>query len=235
MTMQTMTSSPPQSSSKGSRILRIGITGGIGSGKSYICHQLETAGFSVFYCDDEAKSIIRTDSEVKTALQELVGKEVYDTEGQLVKPILRAYLCKGNEYAEKVNAIVHPKVAERFNSKAEEMNEQATALAADWNQEEVAVRILSDAQHHICLGTLLSLPKQQTLFMECALLFESGFCHLVDTSVLVHVSQQTQLKRLMARDHISEEKAKEWIALQLPENEKMLRAGYILCNEQEDK
>ena len=217
-----MTSSPPQSSSKGSRILRIGITGGIGSGKSYICHQLETAGFSVFYCDDEAKSIIRTDS-------------VYDTEGQLVKPILRAYLCKGNEYAGKVNAIVHPKVAERFNSKAEEMNEQATALAADWNQEEVTVRILSDAQHHICLDTLLSLPKQQTLFMECALLFESGFCHLVDTSVLVHVSQQTQLKRLMARDHISEEKAKEWIALQLPENEKMLRAGYILCNEQEDK
>lgn len=38
--------------------LRIGITGGIGSGKSYVCHQLEQAGHRIFYCDDEAKRII---------------------------------------------------------------------------------------------------------------------------------------------------------------------------------
>ena len=69
------------------------------------------------------------------------------------------------------------------------------------------------------------------LFMECALLFESGFARLVHSSVLVHVSTSTQLRRLMERDHISREKAQEWIDLQMSEAEKLRRATYVLCNE----
>ena len=67
--------------------------------------------------------------------------------------------------------------------------------------------------------------------MECALLFESGFDQLVQHSVLVHVSHDTQLARLMARDHINREKALSWMALQLSEADKMQRADYILVNE----
>ena len=67
--------------------------------------------------------------------------------------------------------------------------------------------------------------------MECALLFESGFDTLVDQSVLIHVSASTQLTRLMQRDNISEAKAREWMALQLPEEEKMRRATFILSND----
>ena len=50
------------------RPILIGITGGIGSGKSYICHQLEQTGHHVFYCDDVAKQIIRTQADVKREL-----------------------------------------------------------------------------------------------------------------------------------------------------------------------
>ena len=46
-------------------VLRIGITGGIGSGKSYVCRQLEAVGHEVFYCDEEAKRIIRHDTTVQ--------------------------------------------------------------------------------------------------------------------------------------------------------------------------
>ena len=67
--------------------------------------------------------------------------------------------------------------------------------------------------------------------MECALLFESGFNRLVDYSVLVHVSAQTQLQRLMARNHISAQKAQSWIDLQLSESEKMARADAYIVNE----
>lgn len=94
--------------------LRIGITGGIGSGKSYICHLLEQAGHRVFYCDEVAKHIIRVHPTVRRELTALVGKELYDTEGELLKPVLRAYLCQGTEYAARVNAIVHPRVAEAY-------------------------------------------------------------------------------------------------------------------------
>lgn len=56
-----------------SPVLRVGITGGIGSGKSYICSQLEAAGHPVFYCDNVAKHIIRTHPKVQEELRRTVG------------------------------------------------------------------------------------------------------------------------------------------------------------------
>ena len=90
------------------------ITGGIGSGKSFYCRQLEAAGFPIFYCDDEAKRIIRTSEVVRRELTALVGDDVYDAEGCLQKPVLAAFICRGKEFAAQVDAIVHPRVAEAF-------------------------------------------------------------------------------------------------------------------------
>ena len=56
--------------------IKIGVTGGIGSGKSHVCQLLEEMGYPVFYCDDEAKRIIRGDAEVRADLRQIVGEEV---------------------------------------------------------------------------------------------------------------------------------------------------------------
>ena len=69
---------------------RWGITGGIASGKSYVCRRLEAQGAPIFYTDPEAKRIIRTDPQVQKQLRSLVGAEVYDAEGKLVKRVLAA-------------------------------------------------------------------------------------------------------------------------------------------------
>lgn len=230
-----------------SPLLLIGITGGIASGKSYVCAQLEQAGHTVFYCDSEAKRIIRTDPEVRRQLSQLVGSDLYDAQGQLVKSKLAAWLCKGKAHAAQVDAIVHPRVAEAFARRA-------AALSADWEGELPARHKeygLPARQHdagrkpalpealfppfpHKQLDSvqqLICLPPQRVLFMECALLFESGFDRLVDCSLLIHVSASTQLQRLMARDHISESKAHEWMALQLSEEQKLERADYVLDND----
>ena len=230
-----------------SPLLLIGITGGIASGKSYVCAQLEQAGHTVFYCDSEAKRIIRTDPEVRRQLSRLVGSDLYDAQGQLVKSKLAAWLCKGKAHAAQVDAIVHPRVAEAFARRASE-------LSADWEGELPARHKeygLPARQHdagrkpappealfppfpHKQLDSvqqLICLPPQRVLFMECALLFESGFDRLVDCSLLIHVSASTQLQRLMARDHISESKAHEWMALQLSEEQKLERADYVLDND----
>ena len=230
-----------------SPLLLIGITGGIASGKSYVCAQLEQAGHTVFYCDSEAKRIIRTDPEVRRQLSQLVGSDLYDAQGQLVKSKLAAWLCKGKAHAAQVDAIVHPRVAEAFARRA-------AALSADWEGELPARHKeygLPARQHdagrkpalpealfppfpHKQLDSvqqLICLPPQRVLFMECALLFESGFDRLVDCSLLIHVSASTQLQRLMARDHIPESKAHEWMALQLSEEQKLERADYVLDND----
>ena len=76
-------------------------------------------GYPVFYCDDEAKRIIRGDAEVKAALRQIVGEEVYAPDGTLAKPVLAAHLCKGREAAAQVDAVVHPRVAQAFAAFAE--------------------------------------------------------------------------------------------------------------------
>ncbi len=203
------------------RALRIGITGGIGSGKSYVCSQLEAAGHAVFYCDDEAKRIIRTDEGVKRELSRLVGADVYAPDGQLRKAVLAAYLCRGTDYAERVNRIVHPRVAEAFRQ---------FCLARQTDDTNVP-QLPPSCGKETTPQALAALPLRGTVFMECALLFETGFNSLTSLSVLVHVSHTTQLSRLMARDNISREKAEAWIALQLPEEEKLERADRIIVNE----
>ena len=172
------------------------ITGGIGSGKSFYCRQLEAAGYPIFYCDDEAKRIIRTSEVVRRELTALVGDDVYDAEGCLQKPVLAAFICRGKEFAAQVDAIVHPRVAEAFQI---------------WAAEQTKVH--------------------ERIFMECALLFESGFEHLVDEVILVTASQETRVRRVMKRDNVSREKALAWMALQMPEEEKMKRAHHIIYSE----
>ncbi len=204
-------------------ITLLAITGGIASGKSTVCRRLEAAGFNIFYCDDEAKRIIRTHPEVRKELKELVGNDVYNAEGQLVKSVLAAYLCRGKECAKRVDAIVHPRVAEAWAACVTERTSDNANRNNTLSTQELPRTVTVD--------DLCNLPSASTLVMECALLFESGFDALVNQSVLVHVTSQTQLNRLMQRDGISESKAREWIALQLPEEEKMRRATFILPND----
>ena len=94
--------------------LRLAVTGGIGSGKSFVCRSLVGRGTPVFYCDDIAKQLLRTDSEIQHALTELVGPGLFEG-GWLHKELLRDYLHQGSKAADRVNAIVHPRVAEAFH------------------------------------------------------------------------------------------------------------------------
>lgn len=92
----------------------LGVTGGIGSGKSYVCSILAQHGAPIFYADDAAKQIMRTHSAVQEELCALLGSEIYDAEGHLVKSVVAAYLCQGEAHSQRVNAIVHPRVEEAW-------------------------------------------------------------------------------------------------------------------------
>jgi dephospho-CoA kinase len=93
-------------------MIKLGITGGIGSGKSYISDIVRNLGVPVYDCDSEAKCIINENQEVQTALNQLTGidfsEEVWD------KQKLAAYLFASEENARRVNAIVHPAVKQDF-------------------------------------------------------------------------------------------------------------------------
>lgn len=92
----------------------LGITGGIGSGKSYVSTLLQQQfGIPVYDCDAEAKRLTATNEEIRQKLIALVGPEVFEN-GELNKPLLADYLFADVENASQVNAIIHPVVLEDF-------------------------------------------------------------------------------------------------------------------------
>ena len=94
-------------------MIRIAITGGIGSGKSYVSDLLEKRGIPIYNADNESKRLTVTDVNIREGLIELLGEELYQ-EGMLNKPLLASYLFASPENAAKVNGIIHPRVKADF-------------------------------------------------------------------------------------------------------------------------
>lgn len=95
--------------------IKVGITGGIGSGKSVVSHLLELMGVPVYISDIEAKRLMLHDTLIRTELTRLLGEEAYQGD-TLNKPLLAAYLFASLENAERINSIVHPRVKADFRS-----------------------------------------------------------------------------------------------------------------------
>ncbi len=94
--------------------IRLGITGGIGSGKSYVAQMLQARwDVPVYDCDSEAKRLTAESDDIRTALTQLVGDHLWQ-QGQMQKPVLAAYLFASPEHAVQVNAIIHPAVRRDF-------------------------------------------------------------------------------------------------------------------------
>ena len=88
--------------------VRIGITGGIGSGKSVVSRLLEVMGIPVYISDMETKQLMVADNRIRGELIALLGEEVY-AGGILNKTLLASYLFGSPEHARQVNGIVHPR------------------------------------------------------------------------------------------------------------------------------
>ena len=101
----------------------IAITGGIGSGKSYVSVLLQAAGIPVYNTDNEAKRLMLSDEGIRQYLIALLGEGVY-TDGALNKPMLASFLFAGPENAARINAIVHPRVKADFRRWMEEQEGQ---------------------------------------------------------------------------------------------------------------
>ena len=97
-------------------MIRLGITGGIGSGKSIVSQLFRVMGIPVYDSDKESKRLTITDEGIRTQLTELVGKDVYADNGSLNKSILASWLFSCEEHTLKVNSIIHPVVKEDFLS-----------------------------------------------------------------------------------------------------------------------
>lgn len=94
-------------------MIKIAVTGGIGSGKSYISHLLENMHIPVYNADNEAKRLTVFDAGIRGELIALLGEEVYK-DGLLNKPLLASYLFSNPAHVLQINSIIHPWVRKDF-------------------------------------------------------------------------------------------------------------------------
>lgn len=91
-------------------MLKIGVTGGIGSGKTTVCQIFELLGIPVFYADEVAKNLMVADSVLRKQIIQGFGQEAYFSDGSLNRKHLSALVFKDGELLALLNSFVHPAV-----------------------------------------------------------------------------------------------------------------------------
>jgi dephospho-CoA kinase len=97
-------------------MMKIGITGGIGSGKSTVCRIFENLGVPVFYADTVAKEIMVSDAVLREGLKAAFGEESFDVAGKLNNKHIAGIVFNNAAELAKLNALVHPAVFRAFDN-----------------------------------------------------------------------------------------------------------------------
>ncbi len=182
-------------------IMTIGITGGIGSGKSTIAKQLRAMGYAVYDTDSEAKRLIVEDTQVRQQIEQLFGSEVYK-DGVYQTALVAQRVFADHSLLAKLNAIVHPAVRS-------DIERRVSGIASRESRVE---------------------NQKNLFFIECAILYQAGFDYLCDKVVAVTAPEDVRLQRVIARDHTSSDKVLARMRAQQTE-EILQRADIIINND----
>lgn len=174
-------------------MIKLGITGGIGSGKSTIASLLEIYSIPVYIADKESKQLTNTSPVIRKQLIQLFGDEIYTATG-LNKQLLASHIFDNPNALKQVNAIIHPEVSHHFQ---------------EWASKQ---------QSDLCA-------------IESAILFESGFDHLVDISLMVYAPLELRVERTLIRDSASRKEVIDRISNQLSDEIKKERSDYVIYND----
>lgn len=135
-------------------MIKIGITGGIGSGKTTVCHVFEQLGIPVFYADTVAKEIMVTDPVLREGMMNTFGIESYELSGKLNNKHIAQIVFNNKTELEKLNALVHPAVFRAFESW-----QQTIPADVPYNLKEAALLFESGSYQMCDHSILVTAPK----------------------------------------------------------------------------
>lgn len=137
-------------------MIRAGVTGGIGTGKSTLCKEWEKLGAKIVYADDLAKKLMVSNPKVRNQLINTFGPETYNSDGSINKPHLIREAFDHNR-VEELNAIVHPAVAETFQEICEEAEKQGESMVV----EEAALLLNKGRPKGLDVIILVTIPPDK--------------------------------------------------------------------------
>jgi len=139
-------------------MLKVGITGGIGSGKTTICRIFETLGIPVFYADTAAKQIMVQDRILIEGIKNTFGTESYLENGVLNNKHIAGIVFNNTQMLEKLNALVHPAVFRSFDTWVARL-----AAGVPYILKEAALLFESGSYQMCDLNILVIAPEQLKL------------------------------------------------------------------------
>lgn len=176
----------------------IGLTGGIGTGKTTVAKYFASKGVPVYIADEAAKKIMNT-KEVIQEVQALFSENVILENGYLNRTLIRDLVFSDKGKLEQLNSIIHPKVKRDFDN---------------WlSQHQDAPFVIK----------------------EVAILFETNGQEYCDATILVTAPLETRIQRVLERDKSTKDIILQIIQNQLPEEQKIRLATYVIENENLEK
>lgn len=170
----------------------IGLTGGIGSGKTTVANFFKELGVPVYIADVEAKKIMNTSASIKKTLISLFGKKSY-LNNELNRKFIASKVFKDKNLLQKLNDIVHPEVEKHFKV---------------WKANQ----------------------NQPYVIYEAAIIFENNAQSKFDYTILVTAPQDIKVKRVLNRDHATEQEVKSRMENQWDDSKKEKLANFIIEN-----
>lgn len=175
-------------------MIKIGITGGIGSGKTVVSEIFRLHGIPMYIADLEAKKLNDSSPRIRKQLTQYFGEELYAGD-KLDRQKLASIIFHDKQKLSIVNSIIHPELAHHFT---------------EWCLQRSEYAIVG---------------------IDAALLVEAGFYRFVDKVIVVSAPEGLRFERVIQRDQTSYEDVQARVQSQLPEEEKIRYADYIIYND----
>jgi dephospho-CoA kinase len=176
---------------------KIGLTGGIGSGKTTAAKRFAALGARVYHADEVSRRALDPCSDCYSKVIETFGMDVVEDDGEIDRRKLGEIVFADEEKRRALNGIIHPYVIKELLTSAER--------------------------------DLAKLPDGIAVF-EVPLLFETRMDEQMDANILVTCEDESRILRVMERDQLPREQVLARMRAQMPEDEKRLRADYVLDN-----
>jgi len=179
-------------------MLNVGLTGGIGSGKSTVDRLFREKGAYIIDFDTLAHAAEAPGSLAWNEIVAYFGRDILNDDDTINRERLGTIVFRDSEKLKKLNNIVHP------------------SLFDEWKRKVDSIRLKR---------------KDAIIISDIPLLIEVSWHKCVDIVILVYISPEEQIKRIMKRNGYSRHEATDRLNSQMPINEKVPFANFIICNE----
>lgn len=174
-------------------MIKLGLTGGIGSGKSTITQMFRLLGVPVYVSDDRSKFLTQNNPIIIQGLKHLLGDYIYK-DGLLDKKLMASLIFNDKDLLNEVNHLIHPVVFQDF---------------ADW------------VKFYEQIGT-------KYVVNEAAIMVESGNYKQMDKLLVVTADVETRVRRVIARDCVTEQQVRSRINNQISDDAKVALADFVI-------